>query len=1101
MPGNRAIFDRAMEQNREAARQSRWEDALKGVTRALQEFPQDNDARTAAAVALFHTNRLDPALQVLRELHQRDPNNPFFLEYIARTQEHLGNIEAAVGTYRTLADLHEKRRAVARTISALREQLRLRPDLDDQRKRLATLLEETQARQDAATEYLTLARSYRDRAMLDDAAVCAEAALRLDPNSRETKELMSALHEAMARAAGVASPREGSEDTGGMPFDTMHTGGLRSQKFALEKIVAQAVELQQAGDLEGAMREYKRAIESGLDRADVLYSLGLLYQEQEDHQSAVDVLTRASRDTEYALSAHFALGSSYTALKQLPQAAQEYEQAIRLVDLETIGKAESEDLVQMYESVVDIYQQLGDLARAASLYSTLAGFLQSKRWGKERATEFNRRAKEMTERNMLAKLRSLGTGMLGPPADATGPTAPPQESEAIPETWGKIRPITDFLRGDKIPTTGSLDEPALPAPVPDILEGIDLLPPPEEPVFAPVIPLDTTGLDEQSRRWVIASEKYIEQGLLEAALDAAHEVIRINVDYLPIHLRLGEIYERMHRSQEALTKYQILIDTYMVRNEPERAIDVYFRVIELSPDVTNARSRLAGLLKQVGRTEEAAKQLLQVAVSYFRMGQTNRALEEFRHVLQWTPKNKEAHTEYGLALFKLERHESALNEFRRAYDLDPADPAAIARISLSLAVMGEQPAMVWDSFATILEQMKAQPHLSSMLQAEYRTALLVADRPVLHYMLGIIQQQSNQHTLALLEFEQTHALLESDDDPIVQMVLVHQAMADSYIVLGEAEKALEQLRQGQAIAQTTRVDPSIKHPFARPLSKGDLVRRMAEAYAASDDMGGAEKALLEAQKLLPYDRSIYTKLADVYFRQGKLAEAIAQLDDLATYYESHQHLDHAIETLQDAIRLAPNNIHIGDKLARLYIRRGYPDKGVEGLLRVAELQRKAGQLKDAVSSLQQVAEILWMQGKQDEVRNVYNRVTQIAPNDIEARQWLAIMHTLAFRTKDAIAEKKQIVRIFSEQRDYDNAIAELHQIIGLDQKDLDAYYMLGDMLMRRGEYAQTVQLYKRMIKMEGIEVERIEALLAAAMRMYEQQKTADTPRAQATTQS
>ena len=50
MAGNRAIYDRAMEQGREASRQARWDDALKSAVRALQEFPQELEARTLAAV-------------------------------------------------------------------------------------------------------------------------------------------------------------------------------------------------------------------------------------------------------------------------------------------------------------------------------------------------------------------------------------------------------------------------------------------------------------------------------------------------------------------------------------------------------------------------------------------------------------------------------------------------------------------------------------------------------------------------------------------------------------------------------------------------------------------------------------------------------------------------------------------------------------------------------------------------------------------------------------------------------------------------------------------------------------------------------------------
>jgi lipopolysaccharide biosynthesis regulator YciM len=80
------------------------------------------------------------------------------------------------------------------------------------------------------------------------------------------------------------------------------------------------------------------------------------------------------------------------------------------------------------------------------------------------------------------------------------------------------------------------------------------------------------------------------------------------------------------------------------------------------------------------------------------------------------------------------------------------------------------------------------------------------------------------------------------------------------------------------------------------------------------------------------------------------------------------------------------------------------------------------------------------------------------------------------------------VRIFLQQRDFDGAIAELHQIIGLDQKDIDAYFQLGDVLMRREEYEQAFRLYGRLLKMPNVDTGRVEALQAAARRMLEQKQ-------------
>ncbi|MFV9503031.1 MAG: tetratricopeptide repeat protein [Oscillochloridaceae bacterium umkhey_bin13] len=1091
MPGNRAIFDRAMEQSREAASQGKWDESLRAAVRALQEFPQDSDARINAGVALFQGGKLDRALQIFDDLRTADPKNPFFLSYTAQIQARQGSPKA-VASYQALADLHLAQRHPAQAIEALRDLLKLDPTATEQRKRLARLYEDAGGVREAAGEYLLVAQHLFQATQLDQAAESAEVALRLDPNSREAKDLIVTIREAMARAAGLGEDDQQDDATPEpaalRPSFAGMTGALRSQQFALEKLVEQAQKAQEAGEIEAATKLYEQAISGGLERADVLYSLGLLYQERGDHRMATGVLTRASTDHEYALSAHFALGQSYRELGQLPQAAQEFEQTIRLVDLETIGRNEAEDLIQMYENAATIFEQIGDIARAGALYGTLADFLESKRWGRERAVEFRQRSKELADRNMFAKLRTMGTGALTPNVAEAAPL-PMDEPEPVSEVWGKIRPITDFLRGDRPVTTDTLGSVGSRLPVPEPMILLESLPQAEVQNFAPATPLDTTGLEEEVAGWVALSGKYLDQGLIEASLDACHEAIRLNVEYYPIHLRMGEVYERQGRPEEALTKYQLLIDAFRVRNEPKLAIDVYYRFIELSPDTINARARLAELLRNAGRTDEAVDQLLQVAGTYFRMGQTNKSLEEYRRLLQWAPKSRDVHAQYGLALLKIERYEAAMGEFRRALELGEADdPVAVARLNLTLALLGEQPAAVWDSLATVLSLIKQRPADLGAVQAEYRSALMISDTAILHYILAVIQQSVNQHSSALLELEQAESLMADELGDLLPPVLIAQAAAESHIALGNAEAALEQLRRGQTAASKVAPDPGVKHTFAVPLSKGDFVRRMAEAYAASDDIAGAEQALLEAKKLLPYDRAIYTKLADVYFRQGKLPEAIAQLDDLATHYEEHQQLDRAIEMLEYALRLAPNHIAISGRLARMQLRRGYLDKGLDGLVRAAELQKKAGLLKDAVASLQEAAQVHWTLSDHEKARQMYDRIVQIAPNDVDARQWLSLMYTLMRRPTEAIQEKKQIARIFAQQRDYDNAIAELHQVIGIDQKDLEAYYMLGDMLMRREEFAQAQQLYHRLLKMEGVETERVEALLSAATRMLQQRQ-------------
>src|SRR5215213_9001459 len=330
MAGNRALYDRAMEQSREAARQKNWEEALKQAVRALQEFPQDADGRSSAAVALFNTGKYPQTLQILEELRGSDQNNPFFLEYLARTHERMGSTAAAVATYTQLADLQQERRLGMRAIEALREVLRLQPDADDQRVRMVRLIEEAGSASEATAEYLELARRRQAQSRIEEATTYAERALRLEPSSREAKELISTLHETLSNAAQIAVTGSGIGDqglgTGNMsPIPSPQslapgmTGALRSQQFAIEQMITLAQKHQEAGEAAAAIEQYERAIALGAERSDAFYSLGLLYQERGEHQRAATALTRAASDPEYALSAHYALGTCYQELGQLPQ--------------------------------------------------------------------------------------------------------------------------------------------------------------------------------------------------------------------------------------------------------------------------------------------------------------------------------------------------------------------------------------------------------------------------------------------------------------------------------------------------------------------------------------------------------------------------------------------------------------------------------------------------------------------------------------------------------------------------------------------------------------------------------------------------------------
>ncbi|HEY0737586.1 MAG TPA: tetratricopeptide repeat protein [Herpetosiphonaceae bacterium] len=1074
MAGNRAIFERAMEQGRAAAQREDWSTALKEMLRAVQEIPNDLDARSSLAVALYHNEKYPQAIQLLEELRKRRGDDPYTLAYLARAYEGNQDFPQAVGILVRLGEQALEQRIIPEALEAFEEAIRLAPQDTDLRIRLAEVLVDAGDMRRAAEQCVEIGRIRHAAGDTEGAIEAVDEALSLDSSSRTAQALRAELAQ-QSQQSQPAAPEPSYQP----PVETFRsgTGGLHDPRLATDQLLAHAAQQREAGNLTGALRSYERALQQGVENPDLFYSLGMIYQERGDHTSAINLLRKVTGNDEYALSAHYSLGDSLKALGEIQQAAEEYETTIRLVDLESIGRTEADDLIAMYQAAAECYAELGELSRAASLYGTLAGFLQSKRWGKELADEYHARAKEFTERAMFAKLRTLGTGSL--PVERVIETAP-QETTPAQTTWGALPSFTDFLRGD----TPVEEQPA------DPFAALDSMPMPDTRIFPPVTPIDTSGCDETIVRFIEASGRFIEQGLVWAAVDACHEVIRHDNNYLPVHLRLGEIYEREGRIEDATLKYRTLIDIYAARGQEVEAIDVYYRMIDLMPETTNMRGQLVELLRKARRVEAAVEQALVVANTYFKQGQTSRALEEYRRIQSWAPPSAALHQEYGQALLKLERWEAAQFEFRRAVQLDPNAPVALAQLNLTMAVLGQNEQAMWDSFAALLQKLNAEPQYHPAVQAEYRSALLIVDTPILHYLLGLIQQIANQHASAMLSFEQALSLLVMEERPQLSPILVHQAMAESYLAQEQAQEAIDQLHTVQRLFVEQPLHIVSMHSFARPLTESELQRKLAKALTNVGQWDAAIKALKICQQFDPAEPSAYNQLADIYVQQGNMDAALDQYSQLATVQESRQQLDRAIEALDQAAQLAPSALPIRSRLAQMLIRRGILDRGLKELTEVASLQRGAGQIKEAVASLQQAAEIQWMLGKLDQVYHLYDMIVAFAPEDIDARQQLVNLHILAGRRDAAIAEQRRIARICTDQKNYTEAISCFHQIIALDPADGDAYESLGDLLMRQHEYEQAVRLYKRLSRLRPND-ERVEALQSAAERMLVQSQAGE----------
>jgi tetratricopeptide (TPR) repeat protein len=263
----------------------------------------------------------------------------------------------------------------------------------------------------------------------------------------------------------------------------------------------------------------------------------------------------------------------------------------------------------------------------------------------------------------------------------------------------------------------------------------------------------------------------------------------------------------------------------------------------------------------------------------------------------------------------------------------------------------------------------------------------------------------------------------------------------------------------------------------------DLSLELGEALLARQDAAGAAEVLKTAHARSRHHGQVCDRLAEAYFRIGQLGSALTVLDEMAVHYRSTGQLEAMAGVLRQMSQLAPNNIKVKSRLIDAYLQRGFVAEARAELIQRADLEERSGLIKDAVASLQRAADLSWTMGLADETFAVYHRMIALMPDDVGNRHTLVNLYLQMGRLDEAAEHQRAVVDIAMKQDSKHEAIAALHQVIGLTPDDASAYYQLGDLLTSIGEYHQAERVYRRLVLMNPSDpIAQAKATTMAALR-------------------
>lgn len=674
-----------------------WDGAVQAYNAALQEVPDHPVGLSSLGLALFHQKKFSDSLRIFQQLARQYPEDPMPMERIARIYEREGLLQEAVRSYYQAAEKQLKSRDVDRSLADYRAILRLNPNNQDVRARVAMVFVKLGRKEEAAAEFTDLAAVVQRAGDPNKAQQILEYARQVKPDSIEVSQALTALKndqpiplrnldDKAGGAMRMAQVREiesthveatpeasydplteaklkSLSDLAGALFDegndssrtssaaysnlelpnnlpVSDTQPIRQDHKGIQQHISEFIDLHSAEKHDEAAVELEQAIKAGLDLPGADFMLGL-FKKDEDSQKAFDHLQKSVRSPDYALASRLLMGEIFCQSGQLKEATACYLQALRLADHETVPSEQVDELDQLYGPILDSQTLITQEKDMRNLCAVISGQLTRPDW----------RA---------------------------------------------------YLKGARVQ-----------------------LPP--QPEGSPPLPLAEMLIDSNSSQMVESLaevRKLFQQGKYRSAMEESYHALTYAPTYLPLHIQMGDILISQGRISEAIEKFLMVSRLYALRNENSQAIRLLSKVTRLAPVDTTVRKNLIELLRANKRYDEMIEQLMDLANVYYLLADLDEARHYYHTALNLSRQVKTSRDQpvrilHQLADIELQslNWKEAIKVFEQLRSLQPTDPAPRLALIDLYGRLGINPAALneMDAYLKLLETENKQEEAENFL--------------------------------------------------------------------------------------------------------------------------------------------------------------------------------------------------------------------------------------------------------------------------------------------------------------------------------------------------------------------------------------------------
>jgi len=121
------------------------------------------------------------------------------------------------------------------------------------------------------------------------------------------------------------------------------------------------------------------------------------------------------------------------------------------------------------------------------------------------------------------------------------------------------------------------------------------------------------NVSEALKQFNKLADAYVQDGFTVKAIAIYKKITKLDPSSVEPLVKLAELYQLQGLAREAREQYSAAVEFYKKKNQNDKALEVLKKVVQIDPENTAARTRLAMFCEQLGKKDEAAQSYLEAA--------------------------------------------------------------------------------------------------------------------------------------------------------------------------------------------------------------------------------------------------------------------------------------------------------------------------------------------------------------------------------------------------------------------------------------------------------------------------------------------------------